>query len=76
MILEPPTVTAPAEHLLAALRRCHGELATRVRRPGEADLTRQSYRADWPGGPPLAPAPGAAKAEHGLARLRVRPGGC
>jgi len=47
MLLEPPTVTSPAERLLAALRRCHGELAARVRGLGEAGLTRPSYCADW-----------------------------
>jgi uncharacterized protein (TIGR03083 family) len=47
MILEPPTVTASAERLLAALRRCHDELAARVRGLGEADLTRPSYCAEW-----------------------------
>jgi uncharacterized protein (TIGR03083 family) len=48
MILELPTVTAPAERLLAVLRRCHDELAARVRGLGEAGLTRQSYCAGWP----------------------------
>jgi len=40
-------VTAPADRLLAALRRCHDELTARVSRLGEADLTRRSYRIDW-----------------------------
>ena len=48
MILKLPTVTAPAERPLAALRGCHDELAARVRGLGEADLTRQSYCAEWP----------------------------
>lgn len=47
MILEPPVVTAPAERLLAVLRRCHDELAARVCGLGEAGLTRQSYCAEW-----------------------------
>jgi uncharacterized protein (TIGR03083 family) len=47
LILELPTVTAPVDRLLAALRRCHDELAARVRGLGEADLTRQSYCTDW-----------------------------
>lgn len=42
-----PTVTASAHGLLAALRRCHDGLAARVRGLGDADLTRQSYCADW-----------------------------
>jgi uncharacterized protein (TIGR03083 family) len=47
LILELPTVTASADRLLAALRRCHDELAARVRGLGETDLTRQSYCTDW-----------------------------
>jgi Mycothiol maleylpyruvate isomerase N-terminal domain len=47
MILEPPTVTAPAERLLAVLRRCHDELAARVCGLGEAGLTGESYCAGW-----------------------------
>jgi uncharacterized protein (TIGR03083 family) len=47
LLLPPPTVTASADRLLAALRRCHDELAARVRGLGEADLTRQSYCTDW-----------------------------
>lgn len=47
LILELPTVTGSADHLLAALRRCHCELAARVRGLGEAGLTRQSYCVDW-----------------------------
>jgi uncharacterized protein (TIGR03083 family) len=47
MLLALPTVTASAERLLAVLRRCHDELAARVRGLGEAGLTRQSYCADW-----------------------------
>lgn len=47
MILELPTVTAPAERLLAVLRRCHDELAGRVRGFDEASLARQSYCAEW-----------------------------
>jgi uncharacterized protein (TIGR03083 family) len=47
LILELPTVTAAADRLLAALRRCHDELAARVRGLGEADLTRQSYCTNW-----------------------------
>jgi uncharacterized protein (TIGR03083 family) len=47
LIFELPTVTAPADRLLAALRRCHDHLAARVHGLGEADLTRQSYCTDW-----------------------------
>jgi uncharacterized protein (TIGR03083 family) len=47
VIAELPTLTAPAERLLAVLRRCHDELAARVRGLAEADLTRRSYCADW-----------------------------
>jgi uncharacterized protein (TIGR03083 family) len=46
-ILELPTVIASADRLLAALRRCHDQLAARVRGLGEADLSRQSYCTDW-----------------------------
>jgi uncharacterized protein (TIGR03083 family) len=45
--LELPTVTAPADRLLAALRHCHQELAARVDTLDEHDLTRQSYCTDW-----------------------------
>ncbi len=47
LILELPTVTAPADRLLAALRRCHDELAVRVRGLDETDLNRQSYCTEW-----------------------------
>jgi uncharacterized protein (TIGR03083 family) len=47
LILELPTVTAPVDHLLAALRRCHDDLAARVQTLSEAELTRQSYCTDW-----------------------------
>jgi uncharacterized protein (TIGR03083 family) len=47
LILEPPTVTASADRLLAALRRCHDELAIRVRWLDETGLNRQSYCTEW-----------------------------
>ena len=47
LILEPPTLTASADRVLAALRGCHDHLAARVGGLGEADLTRQSYCTDW-----------------------------
>jgi uncharacterized protein (TIGR03083 family) len=47
LILELPTVNASADRLLAALRRCHNELAARVGGLGEADLTCRSYCTDW-----------------------------
>jgi uncharacterized protein (TIGR03083 family) len=47
LILELPTVTASADHLLAALCRCHDELAARVHGLDEAGLTRRSYCTDW-----------------------------
>jgi uncharacterized protein (TIGR03083 family) len=47
LLSEVPTVTAAPDRLLAALRRCHDELAARVGGLGEADLTRQSYCTDW-----------------------------
>jgi uncharacterized protein (TIGR03083 family) len=47
MLAELPTISAPVDRLLAALRRCHHELVARVSGLGEADLTRQSYCTDW-----------------------------
>ncbi len=47
LVVELPTVTAPVDRLLAALRRCHDELAARVHGLRGADLTRQSYCTDW-----------------------------
>jgi uncharacterized protein (TIGR03083 family) len=47
LILELPTVSASTDRLLAALRRCHDDLAIRVRGLDEAGLDRRSYCTEW-----------------------------
>jgi uncharacterized protein (TIGR03083 family) len=47
VVLDLPTVTATTERLLAALRRCHDDLAIRVRSLDEAGLGRRSYCTEW-----------------------------
>jgi hypothetical protein len=47
VVLDLPTVTATTERLLAALRRCHDDLAIRVRSLDEAALGRRSYCIEW-----------------------------